>query len=69
MPPRRRMLAAIPAVLLGWDKPWMPKSGLHRRVASEFELELEDEFILDGEEFPGGRYMVREGPKLRFVVP
>ncbi|WP_336985356.1 diacylglycerol/lipid kinase family protein [Altererythrobacter aquiaggeris] len=67
--PRRRILAALPVVLFGWDRAWMPRAGLHRRVAHEFELDLEDQFILDGEEFPGGTYIVREGPLLRFVVP
>ncbi len=68
--PRRRMLGSLPFVLtFGWDQPWMPQSGLHRRVAHEFELELDGEFILDGEEFPAGHYLIREGPKLRFVVP
>jgi len=33
------------------------------------ELEIGDRFILDGEAFPAGHYVLSAGPALRFVVP
>lgn len=66
---RRRLLAMIPAVLAGKAPAWVTRAGVHFAQASEFELTLEDEFILDGEIFPAGCYDVAEGPELRFVVP
>ena len=66
---RRRLLAMIPAVVAGKEPAWVTRAGVHFAKASEFELALDDEFILDGEVFPAGRYQVAEGPELRFVVP
>jgi len=66
---RRRLLAIIPAVVAGKEPAWVTRAGVHFAKASEFELALDDEFILDGEVFPAGRYQVAEGPELRFVVP
>jgi hypothetical protein len=66
---RRRLLAMIPAVVAGKAPNWVTRAGVHFAKASEFELTLGDEFILDGEVFPAGRYHVAEGPELRFVVP
>lgn len=66
---RRRLLATIPAVVAGKGPAWVTRAGVHFAKASEFELTLHDEFILDGEIFPAGRYHVAEGPELRFVVP
>ena len=66
---RRRLLAMIPAVVAGKAPAWVTRAGIHFVRANEFELTLDDEFILDGEIFPAGRYQVAEGPELRFVVP
>ena len=66
---RRRLLAMIPAVVAGKAPAWITRAGVHFASASEFELTLDDEFILDGEIFPAGRYHVAEGPELCFVVP
>ena len=66
---RRRLLAMIPAVVAGKAPAWVTRAGIHFVKTSEFELTLDDEFILDGEIFPAGRYQVAEGPELRFVVP
>lgn len=66
---RRRLLAMIPMVVAGKGPDWVTRAGVHFARASEFELALDDEFILDGEIFPAGRYHVAEGPELRFLVP
>ncbi|WP_432201483.1 diacylglycerol kinase family protein [Erythrobacter sp. W53] len=66
--PRRRVLAAVPMILAGWQSPWMAKNGYHQVDAEAYELEIGDQFILDGEVFPPGRYCVSQGPELTFVT-
>ena len=67
--PLRLMLAFLPIVLTGFDRPFMRRKGLHRIDVESLDLELGDRFILDGEYFPAGHYRLRQGPELRFVVP
>lgn len=67
--PLRRVLAMLPVMLLGWQGAWLRRQGIHQVGAEHFEIELGDRFILDGEAFPAGQYLLREGPELTFVVP
>lgn len=67
--PHRRILATMPAILAGWVPQWVRRKGLHQIEVEEFELEIGDEFILDGEAYPAGTYRVSSGPELTFVVP
>jgi len=67
--PRRRLLAAMPAIVTGWHPDWLERAGMHFRAVESFEFAISDPFILDGEAFPGGRYRVEQGPELAFVVP
>jgi diacylglycerol kinase (ATP) len=67
--PRRRLLAAMPAIVAGWQSGWLERSGLHLRTVDSFEFAIADQFILDGEAFAPGRYRVEPGPELAFVVP
>ena len=67
--PLRRLLLALPALLAGWEGDWLRRVGMHRKTTEAVELELGDRYILDGEAFPAGRYALREGPELTFVVP
>lgn len=67
--PLRRLMSMLPALLAGFHKPWLEEMGAHRADADEIELALEDRFILDGEYFPAGCYVLRQGQPLRFVVP
>jgi len=67
--PRRRLMAAIPAVACGWDSPWLETMGLHRCETERIVLAIDDRFILDGEAFPAGSYEITPGPELSFVVP
>lgn len=66
---RRSTLALLPALMAGLTPRRLDRRGVHRMAVKSFRLEIEDRFILDGEAFPGGNYLVAEGPKLRFVVP
>jgi hypothetical protein len=67
--PRRRLLAMLPIIASGYMPEWLIDWGIHHCQTSEFELDIEDQFILDGEAFPAGRYRVTQGPELHFVVP
>lgn len=67
--PRRRLLAALPAMIAGWQHPWLDRNGIHRLSTNRIVLDLKERFILDGEVFTGGRYEITPGPQLSFVVP
>jgi diacylglycerol kinase (ATP) len=67
--PRRRILASVPAILLGWQPDWLKRAGFHQLDAEGFTLDVAEPVILDGEAFPSGRYVVEQGPELTFVVP
>ena len=67
--PVRWMLALLPLMLAGIDRPFMRRNGFVRTDVEELDLQLGDRFILDGEYFPAGHYRLRQGPELRFVVP
>ena len=64
---RRRMMASLPLILAGWRPGWLERGGYHQRDVDSFEFEIGDQFILDGEAFPAGRYLVAQGPELTFV--
>lgn len=64
---RRRMMASLPLILAGWRPGWLERGGYHQRDVDAFEFEIDDQFILDGEAFPAGRYLVAQGPELTFV--
>jgi len=57
------------SVPFGWIGAGAARAGLHRIGCDELELELDGNFILDGEAFPPGAYRISLGPQLRFVVP
>lgn len=67
--PRRRLLALLPAIAYGWSNPRLRAMGLHQVTTPFFEMDLTDQFILDGEAFPAGSYRVGTGPELEFVAP
>ena len=66
--PRRRLLAALPLVLTGWQSEWLARTGLHQMHGESFEFTIGDQFILDGEAFPAGRYKVAMGHERIFVI-
>ena len=59
----------LPAILFEFGPKNLRKRGFHQLVAQSFEMELDDQFILDGEAFPAGRYRVETGPEIDFVAP
>ncbi|MBX7494711.1 acylglycerol kinase family protein [Qipengyuania sp. 6B39] len=67
--PRRRILASVPAILLGWRPDWLAGAGFHQLSAHAFSLDVGEPVILDGEAFPAGRYLIGQGPELTFVTP
>lgn len=67
--PPRHMAAAAAALLAGSEAAWLERSGYHRVDAPALDLDLDGEFILDGEVFPAGSYRIYEGAPLSFVVP
>lgn len=68
--PLRRILALVPLLATGAHWAGLTGLGAHRlALDEELALELGDRFILDGEYFPAGRYVLRQGAPLRFVVP
>jgi diacylglycerol kinase (ATP) len=67
--PLRRVMPLVPPILMGFDRAFLPRLGVHRGAADEFELDLDGSFILDGEAFPPGSYRLRLGPELHFLAP
>ena len=67
--PKRWLMAALPLIVAGWQPKWLSRAGLHQIDAEAFELRVGGQFILDGEAFEAGSYLVAQGPELTFVVP
>ena len=67
--PPRRLVRAVPLLLAGSETPWLAASGYHRIDAEACTLAIEQDFILDGEVYPGGELTIRQAKPLRFVVP
>ena len=67
--PLRRVVAMVPPLLMGWDRTAFEKLGVHRGSVNEALVDVDDSFILDGEAFPAGRYRLRLGPKIQYIVP
>lgn len=67
--PLRRVIALVPAILMGLDRPFLSRLGVHRGSVDALDLDLEGRFVLDGEAFAPGRYQMRLGPELHFLVP
>jgi len=67
--PPRWLAAATPLIVTGSPAAWLDRAGYHRIDAPSLDLSMDSGFILDGEIYPGGDLIVREGKPLRFVVP
>lgn len=65
----RRTTALVPAVIGGYLQNKLRERGIHQLSASQFTLDIDDQFILDGEAFPAGQYRIGQGPELEFVAP
>ena len=67
--PRRSVLARLPLIFRGHIGATVLRQGMHVHGGEQFDFDVADSFILDGEAFPAGSYRVFAGPRLRFVVP
>lgn len=67
--PVRWMLMLLPVLLLGFFPRFVQRAGAHRVASGPLDFDLGGAFILDGEAFPAGHYVLEEGPQLTFVVP
>ena len=67
--PPRRLLAALPLVLSGRERPWLAEAGYRRSEVRELRLRAGGPYILDGELFEGGDLLVRQGAPITFVLP
>jgi hypothetical protein len=67
--PVRWVLMLLPVLLLGFLPGFMQRAGLHRVAIGPIDFDVGGAFILDGEAFPGGQYVLEEGPQLTFVIP
>lgn len=65
--PPRRFLRNFIQVMRGKIGPELERNGVHRVDASEIAIDLEGGFVLDGERFPAGDYVLREGAPIRFA--
>lgn len=65
----RRTTALVPVVMKGYLQDKLRERGIHQLGASQFTLEIDDQFILDGEAFPAGQYRIGQGQELEFVIP
>lgn len=65
----RRTTALVPLVLVGKLREGLRNRGIHQLAASQFTLAIDAPFILDGEAFPAGDYLIEQGPELAFVTP
>lgn len=67
--PRRWIMLILPLLALGFHSPGLGRMGVHRLTVESAAMEIDDSFIVDGETFPAGSYVLSLGPPLRFVVP
>ena len=66
---RRRAIVLVPAMLMGRPLRDAAELSIHQRSVDQFEITLDEPFVLDGESFAGGQFVIESGPDLRFVVP
>lgn len=66
--PPRRFLRNFVRIMRGVDVPALERDGIHRVDAQEVRIMLEGGFVLDGERFPAGDYLLRQGAPIRFAT-
>lgn len=67
--PIRYLQLLLPLILAGWTPSMLRRKGVHQISAPWFEMQIADQFILDGEAYPKGHYRIEQGPELEFVAP
>ncbi|MEO0062194.1 MAG: hypothetical protein RLZZ08_754 [Pseudomonadota bacterium] len=66
---RAGLLLRLPLVYFGIGIEGARKQGYRPFGTEALDIDIEGNFILDGEAFPPGSYRITLGPHLRFVVP
>lgn len=64
---RGTMFSVLP-VMKGKTRPKLRERGVHQISTPQFTLDIDDQFIFDGEAFPAGEYCIEQGPELEFVT-
>jgi hypothetical protein len=67
--PPRALALHVPALLAGSQSAALKRAGYHHGDPGAFSLTIEDDFILDGEHYPGGELMIKTGAPIDFAVP
>lgn len=67
--PPRAIATSVPKLLLGSHAPSLEEFGYHRVDTQEVNLDLPAGFVLDGEYYPGGSYVLSRGKSLEFIIP
>ena len=67
--PVRWLIGILPAVIYGFYPRFVQRAGAHRLHVDDVDMDIGESFIIDGEAFPPGRYMLQQGPQITFVVP
>lgn len=67
--PVRWVMALLPAIIFGFYPRLLERKGAHRHHAEQVDMEMGSSFVVDGEAFPAGHYLLEEGPLLNFVAP
>ena len=65
----RKSVGVLIQMLRGKASENIREKGFHQVSTSQFTLRIEDSFIVDGEAFPPGDYLIAQGPELEFVAP
>lgn len=64
---RRRSIITLMKLMRGKSSRNLRERGFHQISTPQFSLDIDAPFILDGEAFPSGQYLIQQGPELEFV--
>ena len=66
--PPRQLATTVGQLLMGSQSVKLERRGYHRVDSDRVEVDIASGFILDGETFPPGAYVIREAAPLNFVT-
>lgn len=67
--PPRRLVFALPTILMDRADRWLTRNGYRRSLAESLTVRVDEPVVIDGEIFPGGEIVVRQGAPMRFLAP
>jgi hypothetical protein len=67
--PPRRILRMTRAILAGSQTDWLESNGCRREDHERLAVSLGSGFVLDGELYAGGEFVLENGPAIEFLVP